>query len=86
MDVHRRLLRQAPAYLKPGGVLLMEVGLGQAVTVCREAEEGGWFRTYDVLRDEGGIDRVVCFEKKEEGPSPRSGQIGMQSAMSRSSF
>ncbi|HRB82326.1 MAG TPA: HemK family protein methyltransferase, partial [Nitrospira sp.] len=67
MDVHRRLLQQAPVYLKSGGVLLMEVGLGQAAAVCREAEESGWFRTYDVLRDEGGIDRVVCFEKKEEG-------------------
>ena len=55
-----------PSYLKPGGVLLMEVGSGQAASVCRQAEESGWFRTYDVLRDEGGIDRVVCFEKKEE--------------------
>ncbi|MCS6265576.1 MAG: peptide chain release factor N(5)-glutamine methyltransferase [Nitrospira sp.] len=70
MDVHRRLLQQAPVYLKSGGVLLMEVGLGQAASVCREAEKSGWFRTYDVLRDEGGIDRVVCFEKKEERSSP----------------
>ncbi len=64
MDVHRRLLQQAPSYLKPGAVLLMEVGSGQAASVCRQAEESGWFRTYDVLRDEAGIDRVVCFEKK----------------------
>ena len=64
MDVHRRLLEQAPAYLKPGGVLLMEVGLGQAAVVCRQAEEQGQFHTYAVLQDEGGIDRVVCFEKK----------------------
>lgn len=70
MDVHRRLLQQAPVYLKSGGVLLMEVGLGQAASVCREAEKSEWFRTYDVLRDEGGIDRVVCFEKKEERSSP----------------
>lgn len=65
MDVHRRLLQQAPAYLKPGGVLLMEVGMGQAAAVCRQAEASGWFRTASVLRDQGGIDRVVCFEKKE---------------------
>lgn len=70
MDVHRRLLQQAPTYLKSGGVLLMEVGFGQAALVCREAEKSGWFRTYDVLRDEGGIDRVVCFEKKEERSKP----------------
>ncbi len=64
MEVHRRLLTQAPAYLKPGGALLMEVGLGQAAAVCCQAEEYGQFRTYAVLQDEGGIDRVVCFEKK----------------------
>ncbi len=65
MDVHRRLLQQAPAFLKPGGVLLMEVGMGQAAAVCLQAEASGWFRTASVLRDQGGIDRVVCFEKKE---------------------
>jgi len=64
MDVHRRLLEQAPAYLKPGGVLLMEVGIGQAAAVCRQAEEQGQFHVSRVLQDQGGIDRVVCFEKK----------------------
>ena len=54
MDVHRRLLLHAPAYLKPGGVLLMEVGAGQAASVCRQAEENGWFHVYDVLREEVG--------------------------------
>lgn len=67
MDFYRRLLRQAPPYLKPGGALLMEVGAGQAASVCRQAEETGWFRVYDVLRDEGGIDRVVCCEKRADG-------------------
>jgi release factor glutamine methyltransferase len=70
MEVHRRLLEQASAYLKPGGAVLMEVGLGQAAAVCRHAEESGWFQTYAVLQDQGGIDRVVCFEKKEEASSP----------------
>ncbi|MBX3372159.1 MAG: peptide chain release factor N(5)-glutamine methyltransferase [Nitrospira sp.] len=69
MDVHRCLITQAAAYLKPGGALLMEVGIGQAAAVCRHAEEGGRFRTYAVLRDQGGIERVVCFEKKEEPSS-----------------
>ncbi len=67
MDICRRLLRQAPSYLKPGGALLMEVGAGQAASVCRQAEETGWFRVYDVLRDEGHIDRVVCCERTATG-------------------
>lgn len=65
MEVHRRLLQLAPSYLKPGGALLMEVGLGQAAAVCRAAEESGWFRTAVVLQDDAGIARVVCFEKHE---------------------
>ena len=85
MDVHRRLLQQAPAYLKPGGVLLMEVGLGQAASVCRQAEKSRWFRTYDVLRDEGGIDRVVCFEKTEGPQSPQNDRTHMPSVTSGSS-
>lgn len=65
MQVHRRLLQQAPIYLRSGGALLMEVGLGQAAAVCRAAEESGWFRTTVVLQDDAGIARVVCFEKHE---------------------
>jgi release factor glutamine methyltransferase len=72
MDLHRRLLQQAPACLQPGGVLLMEVGFGQATAVCEQAERSGWFLTYDVLRDECGIDRVVCFERNGEGSMPQS--------------
>ena len=64
MDLHRRLIGQAPRFLKPNGVLLMEVGMGQAMHVCHYAEASGSFRVYDVLRDEGGRDRVVCLEYK----------------------
>jgi release factor glutamine methyltransferase len=64
MDLHRRLIEQAPQFLKPNGLLLMEVGMGQAVSVCRSAEASGSFRVYDVLRDDGGRDRVVCLEFK----------------------
>jgi len=67
MDVHRRLIQQAPTFLKPSSVLLMEVGAGQAMSVCRYAEETGWFRVYDVLQDQGGMDRVVCLERWHGG-------------------
>lgn len=70
MEVHRRLLQQAPAYLKTGGALLMEVGLGQADAVCRAAEQSGWFQTVAVLQDEAGIARVVCFEKYASRSEP----------------
>jgi len=70
MEVHRRLLQQAPIYLTSGGALLMEVGLGQADAVCRVAEHTGWFRAATVLHDDAGIARVVCFEKHESRMEP----------------
>lgn len=73
MEVHRRLLQQAPIYLRSGGALLMEVGFGQAAAVCRAAEESGWFRTATVLQDEAGIGRVVCVEKREPQREPCMG-------------
>jgi release factor glutamine methyltransferase len=80
MDVHRRLIEQAPAFLKPGGVLLMEVGAGQAKSVCRQAEQKSWFRVYNVLRDQGGIDRVVCLERQNGGMSVPNPPAAAQTA------
>ena len=72
MDLHRRLIEQAPQFLKPKGLLLMEVGMGQAMSVCHYAEASGSFRVYDVLRDDGGRDRVVCLELKRDGKQNHS--------------
>lgn len=73
MEVHRRLLQQAPIYLRSGGALLMEVGFGQAAAVCRAAEESGWFGAATVLQDDAGIGRVVCVEKRESQREPCMG-------------
>ncbi len=58
MALHRRLLAEAPAYLNPGGWLLMEVGQGQAEPVAEAARHFGYD---DVsVRDDGaGIGRIV---------------------------
>lgn len=58
LEVHRRLATAAPAVLRPGGALLVEVGAGQAAEV-RRLLEGAGFRDLAVYRDLGGIDRVV---------------------------
>ena len=56
--LHRRLLAEAPAYLKPGGRLLLEVGLGQSGTVAARAVELGYV-SVTVDNDFAGIGRVV---------------------------
>jgi len=56
--LHRRLLAEAPAYLRPGGWLLLEVGQGQAEGVARAARDAGYGEV-TVTEDMAGIGRVV---------------------------
>ena len=56
--LHRRLLAEAPAYLAPGGRLLLEVGAGQADAVADAARAAGYAEVF-VRRDFAGIGRVV---------------------------
>ncbi|MBM4132274.1 MAG: peptide chain release factor N(5)-glutamine methyltransferase [Nitrospira sp.] len=61
---YRRLLREAKPYLAPGGTLALEVGQGQAESVCRMAEESGGYQLMQVRQDAAGIERVVSAQFK----------------------
>lgn len=56
---HRRLAVSAPEWLRPDGMLAMEVGLGQAPAVVRILEASGRYAAVGVERDGAGIGRVV---------------------------
>ncbi|MGI4789026.1 MAG: peptide chain release factor N(5)-glutamine methyltransferase [Janthinobacterium lividum] len=62
--LHRRLLAEAPPYLKPDGRLLLEVGLGQAQSVSEIARDLGYVDV-TIKNDFSGIGRVVtaCLPK-----------------------
>jgi len=62
--LYRRLLSQAPAYLKPGGVILLEIGATQATAVTQLARSAFPAATVSVHRDLAGHDRVVVVEDK----------------------
>lgn len=64
LAVHRRLLNDAPAVLMKGGLLVMEVGQGQARPLLGLAKAHGWYRHLRTRRDSAGIERVVCFRKR----------------------
>lgn len=66
--LHRRLLRDAPAHLAPGGRLLLEVGQGQAETVADHARSRGW-ASVTVLNDDAGIGRVVSAQWRKGFPA-----------------
>lgn len=53
LDFYRRLEKEAPAHLAPGGALMMEVGAGQARAVA------ALFPGARITRDLNGIERVV---------------------------
>ncbi len=58
LAVHRRLIAQAPDYLRPGGHLLLEVAFDQAPAVVRLLDESGW-RDIVTYRDTLQHERVV---------------------------
>lgn len=65
-----RLLDEAPAWLRPGGLLLVEVGLGQGPALLRRlARDPAWSRTQG-HGDGAGAIRVLELERSAADPAP----------------
>jgi release factor glutamine methyltransferase len=63
LDVIRRLVAQAPARLKPDGMLIFEIGFGQAETVERLISSTGGLRMIGLRRDLQGIPRTAVARR-----------------------
>lgn len=59
MDFYRRIVSQAPAFLKNGGYLVMEIGFGQLNFIRKIIEDTKVFKISEVKKDQNGIDRVI---------------------------
>jgi release factor glutamine methyltransferase len=59
LDFYRLIIPAAADYLSPGGMLLFEVGLGQAEEVQALFRRTGRFSDLFTAKDPAGIDRVV---------------------------
>jgi release factor glutamine methyltransferase len=59
LTVIRRLVAEAPAFLVPGGALMLEVGAGQAGRVVRLLKATCRYESIAVTKDLAGIGRVV---------------------------
>lgn len=55
----QQLLSQAPAYLRPGGALLLEIGSDQGFLVADMARQAFPSADVNVLQDFAGLDRLV---------------------------
>jgi release factor glutamine methyltransferase len=64
LEFYRRLVCQAPSFLREGGWFLLEVGQGQAQRVAEQIQESGTFLKPQILPDLAGIERVVKAQRK----------------------
>jgi release factor glutamine methyltransferase len=65
LDVVARICSESPAWLEPGGALLMEIGSGQAAAVIALLAGTGAFEPAVAHRDLAGIDRVIEARAKK---------------------
>ncbi|EFR40937.1 protein-(glutamine-N5) methyltransferase, release factor-specific [Selenomonas sp. oral taxon 137 str. F0430] len=60
LDFYRRMMADAPAMLKEGGAIAVEVGIGQAADVAALAERHPRIVRTETKKDLAGIERVVA--------------------------
>lgn len=63
LDAIRRIIAEAPEYLRPGGLLLVEIGFGQADAVKSLADENSGLVFDKFIIDFSGIERVLAARK-----------------------
>jgi release factor glutamine methyltransferase len=66
LEVIRPLVEQAPAHLKPGGLLAMEIGAAQADAVGAIIHATAAFAEPRVIADLAGRDRIVTAELRQD--------------------
>ena len=72
LDFYRRIVVEASDFLKPEGLLFLEIGHDQGEAVCALARETERFEDITIIRDLAGHDRVVkCKLKAPEKKSRR---------------
>lgn len=64
LESFRQLIRCAHLYLKPKGVLLLEIGHDQKEAIQKLAADCGHYEEVVFIRDYGGYDRVAQLRKK----------------------
>jgi len=59
LNFYRKIIPGALRHLKPGGVLVMEIGYGQRRDVSKIIEETGKMELLEVKIDQNSIDRII---------------------------
>jgi release factor glutamine methyltransferase len=61
---YKRIIRDAPEWLRPEGFLILEVGETQAETIIKLIETEGYFENIEITKDLQKIDRTVSARRK----------------------
>ncbi len=72
LDTVRRIIRDAWKYLRPGGLLALEIGHGQADATSRLMRESG-YASVEFTRDLAGIERIALGLAPERAEAPGGG-------------
>jgi release factor glutamine methyltransferase len=62
-EVIERIVRGAPAYLKPGGTMLVEIGAEQGAAVAAKVPQVRGLGDVHVVKDYAGLDRLLAAKK-----------------------
>jgi len=62
-EVAERIILAAHEYLRPGGTLVMEMGMGQAGPLGKIVDRTGRYGIPEVLKDLAGIERVIVARR-----------------------
>ena len=63
-EIAERIIIAAPTYLRAGGSLIMEMGLGQTEALRKFIEDTDRYHAIEVLKDLAGIERVIVARNK----------------------
>ena len=62
-EIASTIIGQAPAFLKQGGALIMEMGMGQADALAAMVRADARYASLEILKDLAGIERVIKARK-----------------------
>ncbi len=68
LAVHRRLIDAAAPYLAPGGLLVLEVGAGQAGRLDLSVGPSSPYDRTWITRDGADVERVICLRRRVSFP------------------
>jgi len=75
LDFYRRIIQESPAYLKQGGLLIMEMGFGQHRGIENMLKKSQKFEIINIIKDYNNIDRVIIAKNMNSQLSTLNSQL-----------